>query len=136
MKENTPKPHIPYDKALKSKSRELRKNATSAEKKFWNTLRKLPVHKEFSFYRQKPLGSSIVDFYCRQLNLVIEIDGDTHGTDSAKSYDEQRTHWLEEQGLRVIRFTNREVLNNIDGVMETMQSFIEKNKRKNPPNPL
>ncbi len=135
MKKNSLNPYIPYDKSLREMARKLRSNLTPAEIKFWTTLRIMPFYKQYYFNRQKPLGGFIVDFYCHSLRLVIEIDGDTHSTDSAESYDQKRTRWLEDQGLQVIRFLNHDVLNEINGVMETLERIIEKILAEESPQP-
>jgi len=70
------------------------------------------------FRRQHPIGSFIVDFYCADKRLVVEIDGDSH-TDQI-AYDKKRTKWLEDQGYHVIRFTNREVLNQLSAVLDNI----------------
>lgn len=127
---------IPYEKELLVKARELRNRSTSAEILFWKALKRMPFYQEISFNRQKPLGKYIVDFYCHKLGLVVEIDGGSHGSPEAIAKDEKRSKWLEVQGLTVIRFVNREVLENIAGVMTVVERFIEKKLRKNPPSPL
>ncbi len=85
---------------------------------------------EFSFNRQKPIGQYIVDFYCHQLRLVIEIDGDTHYDEQAKKYDLNRTAYLETQGLKVVRFTNLDIMNNIDGVMIVLINLLKMKKEE------
>ena len=75
------------------------------------------------FWRQKPINNFIVDFYFPKLKLVIEVDGDSHFTDSGLVYDEERTRVLEGYGLRVIRFTNDEVVQNFEGVCEQIMGF-------------
>ncbi len=115
---------IPYDPNSLKKSRSLRTNSTPAEKKFWNALRKMPFYQNIVFNRQKPIGPYIVDFYCHQQNLVIEIDGDTHGAEPYPK-DLQRTKYLQSLGLRVIRFTNQDVLNNIEGVMVMLEKTFK-----------
>jgi len=115
---------IPYDPSLKEKARELRNNLTLAEKTFWNALRAMPFYQSNTFNRQKPFGKYIVDFYCHEQQLVIEIDGDTHYDDQAQAYDQKRTEFLESHGLRVVRFTNQDVMESIDGVMEIMEKLI------------
>jgi very-short-patch-repair endonuclease len=75
------------------------------------------------FWRQRPIDNFIVDFYCPKLKLVIEVDGDSHFTDLGLVYDEERTLVLEGYGLRVIRFTNDEVLQNFEGVCEQIMGF-------------
>ena len=113
--------HLPYNPKLIEKAKELRKNMTSAEKKLWNNyLRTLKIR----FLRQRPIDNFIVDFYCAKLNLVIEIDGESHFTNEAKIYDAQRTLILESYGLQVIRFTNEDVLKNFEGVCGCIENFI------------
>ena len=82
------------------------------------------------FNRQKPTGNFIVDFYCHEKRLVIEIDGDSHFADDAQNQDRKRTQFLESQGLRVLRFTNLEVIESIDGVMARLEQEIEKKNLK------
>ncbi len=123
----------PYDPSLKEKARQLRNNPTPAEKNFWNALRAMPFYKDNTFNRQKPFGKYIVDFYRHEQQLVIEIDGDTHYEDQAQIHDRKRTEFLESQGLRVIRITNREVMESIDGVLEILEKLILKKAEKSPP---
>ncbi len=73
MKRKNLPPHLPYDKSLVERARELRNNATPAEKLFWHYLKEMEFFQEFTFNRQKPIGHYIVDFYCHQLRLVIEM---------------------------------------------------------------
>ncbi len=115
----------PYDPNLKEKARYLRNNPTSAEKLFWNTLRKSSFYQKRTFNRQKPIGPYIVDFFCHQQNLVIEIDGNTHTAKANDPKDANRTQFLESLGYKVIRFTNSEVLNNIEGVMLTLKHKLK-----------
>jgi len=104
---------IPYRRDLKPRSQSLRRDPSPAERKLWyEFLRDLPV----KFTRQKPLGHYIADFYCSAHRLVIELDGDSHYSDRAQQYDERRTENLEEEGVRVVRFTNTDVLQNFEGV--------------------
>ncbi len=77
----------------------------------------------FKFLRQKPIDNFIVDFYCSELRLVIEIDGDSHA--GAAEYDLARTHVLESFGLTVVRYSNCEVFNNIQGVYEDLWGKVE-----------
>ena len=114
--------HLPYNRELVDRARELRKNMTAAEKKLW-----FDYLKTFKFrvLRQRPIDHFIVDFYCATLKLVIEIDGDSHFTESGLAYDKQRTLILELHGLRVIRFTNQEVFNNFAFVCQRIHDWIE-----------
>lgn len=119
---------LPYAANLKEKARELRNQPTPAEKKFWNGLRKMPFYESLTFNRQKPIGSYIVDFYSHRQKLVIEIDGDSHGTTVTKKKDIERTRFLNSQGLTVFRFSNSEVEKNLEAVMVEIEGFIEKGK--------
>ena len=124
--------HIPYNKSLVPKAKELRNQLTPPERQFWNALRSMPSYKSHPFNRQKPLGKYIVDFYCHEYRLVVEIDGDSHYTEEAQIKDQKRTAFLESKGLRVVRFTNREVVHNIDGVMESLENLLNKIKEEAP----
>ena len=99
----------------------LRKNQTLAEKRFWNIVRKRKIL-GFRFLRQKPILSYIVDFYCAKLKLVIEIDGDIHN--ESKEADMIRTNDLETLGIKVIRFTNHQVTNQLPSVIEQLRIEI------------
>src|SRR4249919_613478 len=102
-------------RTLRPRARSMRRDATPAERKLWyEFLRALP----YKFTRQKPLGSYIADFYCSSCNLVVEVDGDSHFTDRGKIYDAERSAWLQAQGIRVLRFTNPEVLQNFGAVCD------------------
>jgi len=74
--------------------------------------------------RQRPIDNFIVDFYCASAKLVVEIDGDSHAGDEAAASDMQRTHVLEGYGLTVVRFTNREVSCNFEGVCSQIEKLI------------
>lgn len=114
--------HLPYNRNLVSKARELRKNMTSAEKKLWyQYLRTFPLR----VLRQKPIDNFIVDFYCAKLKLVIEVDGDSHFSAEAKVKDEERTSILQGYGLQVIRFTNDDVLDNFEAVCQEIESYLD-----------
>ncbi|MGB3656019.1 MAG: endonuclease domain-containing protein [Rivularia sp. (in: cyanobacteria)] len=115
--------HLSYNPKLIEKAKELRKNMTPAEKKLWNNYLKTLKTR---FLRQRPIDNFIVDFYCANLKLVIEIDGESHFTDEAKNYDSQRTLILEGYGLQVIRFTNEEVFKNFEGVCECIENYLNR----------
>jgi very-short-patch-repair endonuclease len=110
--------YLPYDKQLVLLARENRKNPTPAEQKIWFEVLSRRQFADYKFTRQKPIAHFIVDFYCAELRWVIEIDGDSHTEQVA--YDTQRTVVLEQFGLTVIRYDNREVLNNITGVYDDL----------------
>jgi very-short-patch-repair endonuclease len=102
---------IAYRMTLTPRARAFRRDPTPAEKKLWyEFLRDLP-HK---FTRQKPLGQYVADFYCSRRRLVIELDGDSHYTVRAQRYDQVRTAALEMRGVRVMRFTNTDVLQSFE----------------------
>ncbi|MFQ5451876.1 MAG: endonuclease domain-containing protein [Nitrospinaceae bacterium] len=126
------RPELIYSESLKEKARELRNNPTPSERLFWDLLRTMPFYEEITFNRQKPIGNFIVDFYSYRLRLAVEIDGDTHGHDSRIAGELNRTAYLESKGLRVLRFTNREVLKNVDKVMERVERVVEEQLGKSP----
>jgi len=112
---------VPYRLRLKSSSRELRRNPPPAERKLWyEFLRDLPE----KFTRQKPLGPYIADFYCSAHRLVIEIDGESHFNAPAACYDGRRTAMMEALGLRILRFTNAEVMQQFEGVCQRMEKAL------------
>jgi tRNA A37 methylthiotransferase MiaB len=115
--------HIPYRSDLQEKARELRKNMTWPEKQIWYQLLSSDRLWGFRFLRQKPLLDFIVDFYCDELALVIEIDGESHVGN--EEYDTQRTKDLSEYKITVLRFTNDEVLKNLEWVYEKIQEQIK-----------
>jgi len=126
-----------YDAKLKPKARTLRSNMTDAEQRLWTRVRRKQIL-DVQFYRQKPLGGYIVDFYAPKASLVIELDGGQHFEAEQQDYDPRRTEFLQQQGLMVLRFTNLDVLQNIDGVMEKIFVVVRERLEylKNPPNPL
>jgi very-short-patch-repair endonuclease len=113
--------YLPYNPKLVERAKELRKNMTPAEKKLWCEYLK---NFQFRVLRQRTIHHFIVDFYCPTLKLVIEIDGESHFTEEGKDYDLERTRILEGYGLKVIRFTNSQVLNQFDSVYIQIQSLI------------
>ena len=110
---------LPYNKGLKEPSRHLRKNMTEAERLFWSKVRGKQLN-GVQFYRQKTIGEYIVDFFCPQAKLVIEVDGSQHYQEAEIEKDMLRDDYLRAQGLKVLRFSNREVLENMAGVLETV----------------
>lgn len=116
-------PYIPYDKNLVLRAKKLRKEETKAEKLFWNKILKNKKLLGFKFTRQKPLDNFIVDFYCASLKLVIEIDGEIHNFQ--KSRDKERDYKLQQKfGLKIIRYANKEVLNNAEKVTKDLVEKI------------
>ncbi len=103
---------LPYNKTLTALARANRRNPTKAKSRMWNEVLRMRMLSDYKFLRQKPLGGYIVDFYCSELRLVIEIDVDSHA--GAVEYDMARTEALNSLGLTVVRYTNQDVMNNID----------------------
>ncbi len=110
---------LPYNKNLKQLSRQLRQSMTDAERHLWTKIRMKQL-KGYQFYRQKPIGDYIVDFFCPRAKLVIEVDGSQHSSDEMTEYDRIRDEHMRGLGLRVLRFTNIEVLANIEGIIESI----------------
>jgi very-short-patch-repair endonuclease len=111
------------DALLRRFARSMRKQPTEAEQKLWHHLRdrRLGGHK---FRRQTPVEGFIVDFYCEALSLVIEIDGEQHATSDGLEYDRLRTEKLKELRIRVLRFSNYEVLRDPPSVARTILRII------------
>ena len=110
---------LPYNGNLKQYSRQLRGNMTDAERHLWAKIRMKQL-KGYQFYRQKPIGDYIVDFFCPRAKLVIEVDGSQHFSDEITEYDRIRNEYLSSLGLRVLRFTNTDVLTHIERVVENI----------------
>ncbi|QJD59209.1 endonuclease domain-containing protein [Pseudomonas sp. gcc21] len=117
---------LPYKKELKSRARALRRSMTDAEQLLWTRLRRKQVL-GVQFYRQKPLTGYIVDFYCAAAKLVVELDGDQHFEPAEVVRDRHRTAQLEALGLKVIRFDNRQVLVELEDVLNVI--FVELEQR-------
>ena len=117
--------HIPYKPYLKELARQLRNNSTLGEVLLWQEL-KGGALLDLDFHRQKPLDSYIVDFYCSELMLAIEIDGDSHDYGFAEDMARQRR--LEALGVRFLRFTDREVKRDMTNVLRTIESWVLRQK--------
>lgn len=105
-------------------SRNLRQNQTDVEKKLWYELR----NRRFlglKFRRQFPIDKYIVDFCCFEKKLIIELDGGQHNEITSLKYDEARTKFFKDEGYQVLRFWNTDVVNNIEGVLESIKLKIE-----------
>ena len=115
---------IPYNPALKEKARELRNNSTKTEIMLWMYLKGKQM-KGYDFHRQKPLDEYIVDFFCNELLLAIEIDGESHYGNEIK--DKRREKRLERLGVRFLRFDDKEVYYNLESVLKTIEEWIDRN---------
>ena len=110
-----------HNHALVSNAKALRNNMTKEERHLWyDFLKAHPVR----FHRQKILGKYIVDFYCAEAKLVLELDGSQHYEESALCKDAERTRFLEEYGLRIVRIPNNEVTRNFRGVCEYIDNLV------------
>lgn len=110
-------------RGIMKRARFLRNAMTPSENILWQHLRKKRLS-GILFRRQHPISNFIVDFYCHEARLVIEIDGDIHNQQENKEYDENRTFELEKFGLKVIRFSNDDINNNITKVLEILEGEI------------
>ena len=114
---------IVYD-LLKNNAKRMRRGQTEAESFLWSYIRanQLGVH----FRRQHPIGDFIADFICIDQRLIIEVDGNIHSKPEQQEWDKQRTAFLESQDYRVVRFSNEQVLHDIDKVLAHIKSYIIK----------
>jgi very-short-patch-repair endonuclease len=106
----------PLDPEFLDFARRLRKNQTDAEKLLWKILRNRQLL-GLKFRRQQPVGPYILDFYCHDCKLCIELDGGQHYTSDRQQEDKDRTAFLATRGVRTLRFSNLDVLQNIEGVL-------------------
>ncbi|MCX6330266.1 MAG: endonuclease domain-containing protein [Bacteroidia bacterium] len=116
---------VPYNSELKELAKELRKNMTLSEVLLWNELKQKKML-GYDFDRQRPIGNFIVDFFCKELSLAVEIDGDTHIY--KYDYDEERQKELENLSVRFLRFEDIEVKKNMNNVLRVIEDWIVKNK--------
>jgi len=114
---------LKYNATLKPCVRRLRGDMTDAEQKLWSRLRRKQIG-NVQFYRQKPLGGYIVDFYAPALRLVVEVDGSQHQFEKGLRKDAVRDDWLVAQGLAVLRFDNLQVLRETDAVVEVIAQRV------------
>ena len=113
-----------YRSVLKPISRRLRSEMTECERLLWSRLRRKQLNGT-QFYRQKPIGSYIVDFYAPAVRLVVEVDGSQHQDQINSQNDAVRNESLKSQGLRVLRFTNQQVLDDLDSVLWVVEEELK-----------
>jgi very-short-patch-repair endonuclease len=124
-----------YNAHLKDKARQLRKNLTDSELALWSRLRNKQLL-GIQFYRQKPLGRYIVDFFAPRAHLVVEVDGSQHAEADHALQDRRRDEYLRSLGLQVLRVNSREVLEEREAVMEVIyRTIAEQVSVKIPPGP-
>ena len=114
-----------YNRKFKQKSRDLRKNMTNAEKVLWKKFRRRQILGT-QWFRQRSIGDFIVDFYYPTAKFIIEVDGGQHFEEEGRLADKARDEEIAHLGFQVLRFTNREVLDNIDGVLRKIIEEIQK----------
>jgi len=117
---------IYYNPKLKPLARKLRNNSTLSEILLWEEIKYRKIF-GYKFLRQKPIGNYIVDFFCNELKLVIEIDGDSHDNENFE-YDMKRQKRLESIGLTMLRFDDLEVKKDMDNVLMALEGWIKDNK--------
>ena len=115
---------IPYRHDLRAKARELRKHGTMGEALLWNEIKNKQL--DFQFHRQVPMLDYIVDFYCHELGLAIEVDGRPH--EYKVGYDRLREKKLEAWGVKFLRYQDEDVRKNIKWVVNDIYSWMEENK--------
>jgi very-short-patch-repair endonuclease len=116
----------PYNSRLKKLARELRQNMTLGEVLLWQKIRGHQLG--YQFHRQVPISEYIVDFYCHELFLAIEVDGSTHDHPDVAVSDLSRQSELESLGIKFIRFEEKEIRDNVDTVVEVVERWIDFNK--------
>ena len=124
-------PFRQYKQIIKERAREMRKNPTRGEKSMWAILRMGRIN-GFKFLRQHPILHHqnnrvyffIADFYCHELRLIVEVDGDVHDKKEQQEYDQMRTEVLVEMGYQVIRFKNEHVIEHGETVVQRIQEYL------------
>ncbi len=124
---------IPYNPKLKKLARQLRNNATKAEIILWLKLKGKQIY-GYDFHRQKPIDNYIVDFFCNELMIAIEVDGYSHELIKVYNKDVKKEKRLNELGITVLRFSDYQVLKEMDNVLRTIEWFIFEFE-KHTPNP-
>ena len=110
-------------KEKKELRKQLRNNATPAEKKLWKALQGKKLD-GFKFRRQHSIDRYILDFFCPTANLAIKLDGNSHYSAEAIEYDRTRDNYLQSVGIKIIRYSNYEVYENLDGVLKNIRSYL------------
>ncbi|MDZ7754975.1 endonuclease domain-containing protein [Rhodohalobacter sp.] len=119
------RPIIPYNPKLKERARELRNNSTQSERILWKYLKGNQML-GYDFHRQKPVNNFIIDFFCQELYLGIELDGYSHLFEEKSIYDIKREKKLKSLGVEIIRFWDEEVFNDIDNVLRVIEHVVLK----------
>ena len=120
----------PYNPKLKELARQLRNHSTFSEVLLWNQLKNKRIM-GYDFHRQKPILNYILDFFCNELELAIEIDGCSHDFEEAYKKDKSRQEEIERLGIVFLRFDDLQVKKNMAGVLQTIEGWI----KEHTPNP-
>jgi len=120
--------YIPYNASLKERAREMRNNPTLSEQRFWFEVLRNKNFYDYNFLRQKILLNYIVDFYCSELLLAIELDGESHL--SNEEYDRKRTDKLSKYGVKIIRYYNYDISGSLGGVSDALLEEINKRRKE------
>ena len=115
---------IPYNPKLKELAKELRNNATKAEVFLWQKIKRKQFY-GYDFHRQKPIDNYIVDFFCNELMLVIEIDGYSHQIVEVFEKDVVKEQKIRSLGISLLRFTDGQIYNDMENVLRAIESFIK-----------
>ncbi len=116
---------VPYSPRLKQTARTLRKNMTLGEVILWQHIRRRQI-KGYQFLRQKPIGKYVVDFFCKELMLAIEVDGESH--EGRQREDEERQEKLKKLGVRFLRFQDSHVKQDLANILKRIEIWIEENQ--------
>ena len=117
-----------YSKKLIPTARKLRREMTIAERKLWRSLSLKQL--DIRFRRQIPFGRYVLDFLCIELRIAIEVDGSQHQSEIGQRKDKKRETYLRKQGIRVLLFTNIDVLTNLDGVLQVINDYVQNGKNE------
>lgn len=126
------KNYYAYNSKLQPLANKLRKEMTKAEACLWKYALRAGQMKGYQFRRQRPVLQYIADFLCKELKLVIEVDGITHCREEAAEKDNQKTRDLEQAGFKVVRFTDEAVLRNMNGVIAVIRCVVEEREKSTP----
>jgi very-short-patch-repair endonuclease len=125
-------PMIYYNRKLKNTARTLRKKMTDSEKLLWLRIRRKQL-KGFQFYRQKVVGSYIVDFYCPSAKIIVEVDGGQHFQEIVKQRDKERDEYLSGLGFQVLRFLSWDVMKDVDRIVDEIGNRLNWSKSPSVP---
>ena len=122
---------IPYNPKLKELARQLRNNSTKAEIILWQKLKRKQLH-GYDFHRQKPIDNYILDFFCHELMLGIEVDGYSHQLVEVFKKDKIKESLMLELGISLLRFSDEQVLKDMDNVLRAIEDYIHNHEKTHP----